>query len=106
LHGTHYSGSGAYTDNTTQIFTGLSNGAYTVSAWVKSSGGQTSAYLGAQGYRSSGKDMTLSIPTTSSWTQISIANIPVTNNSCTIGFWSNGKQWNWIYFDDVVFSKQ
>lgn|GEM_PF-2704048 len=104
--GTHYSSSGAYTVNTTQKFTGLSNGAYTVSAWVKSSGGQTSAYLGAQSYGST-SSMTYAINSKiSSWTQISISNIPVTNNSCTIGFWSTANKGNSIYFDDVVFSKQ
>jgi arabinogalactan endo-1,4-beta-galactosidase len=50
-----------------------------------------------------GAQQNLNIPTTSTWTQITISNISVTNGQCTIGFWSVAAANQWINFDDVEF---
>lgn len=43
------------------------------------------------------------IPTTGTWTQISINNINVTNGQATFGFYSVAGANQWIRFDDVEF---
>lgn len=101
-HGTHYKTS-AYQVYTYQTKTNLENGNYTLKAWVKSSGGQTSAYMEAKDF--GGTALTQNITYNLSWNQITISGINVTNGLCTIGFYSNASSTNWINFDDVEFYK-
>jgi hypothetical protein len=94
-----------YQSYTYQTITGLSNGLYTLKAWVKSDyGGLGTAYMQAKDY--GGSSVTANIPTTSAWTQISIPNINVTNGKSTIGFYSNSPANAWYYVDHVEFVKQ
>lgn len=94
-----------YESYTYQTMTGLSNGLYTLKAWVKNDyGGLGTAYMQAKDY--GGSSVTTNIPTSSSWTQITIANINVTNGQCTIGFYSNSPATKWYYVDHVEFIKQ
>ncbi|GBF77439.1 putative T9SS C-terminal target domain-containing protein [Paenibacillus sp. 598K] len=94
-----------YETYTYQTMTGLSNGLYTLKAWVKNDyGGLGTAYMQAKDYGGSG--VTTNIPTASAWTQISIPNINVTNGQCTIGFYSNSPASRWYYVDQVEFVKQ
>lgn len=86
-----------------QALTGLSNGNYTLKAWVRSSGGQSFSIMYVKNFGGSQMNYSLavSIPV---WTQIEINNIIVTNNTCEVGFY----QWNaapntWIEYDDVEF---
>ena len=102
-HGTHYKGS-AYEVYTYQNLTGLTNGTYTLTARVKSSGGQTYSLMDVKNY--GGSTIQASIGTLPSWTLVTIANVPVTNNQATIGFYSNSVGGKWLYFDDVRFVKQ
>lgn len=102
-HLTHYRAS-AYKIWTYQIKTGLANGNYTLKAWTRSSGGQNQVYLQAKNF--GGNAMTATIPASSGWVQVSIANIPVSNGQCEIGVYSDGKAYNAVHIDDFEFFKQ
>lgn len=91
----------AYQVSTYQIKTGLPNGTYTLKAWVMSGGGQNANQLYAKNY--GGAERTLRLPTTSSWTQIQITGINVTNGQCEIGIWSDANAGQWSNIDDVEF---
>jgi hypothetical protein len=104
-HGTHWRNAGAYEVYTYQTVTGLSNGIYAFSAWVKSSGGQPVAQLQAQNY--GGKLLTAAITATNgNWVQVTVNGIVVTNGQCEIGFYSKAKNDQYIYFDDVTLAPQ
>lgn len=98
--GTHWKTS-AYTVYTYQTKTGLTNGLYTLRAWVKSGGSHTTARMEAKNCGSAQQNYNL--PTTNTWTQITISNINVTNGQCTIGFYSVAGANGWMNFDDVEF---
>ena len=99
-HGTHYRPE-AYEVTTSQVVTGLANGTYTLSAWVKSSGGQPAAQLQAQNY--GGAALTAAIGASpGSWQQVTIPNIRVTNGQCALGVYSKANPGNWLYFDDFT----
>lgn len=100
---THWKGSG-YEVYTSQTLTGLVNGSYTLRAWVLSGGGQTLAYMEAKDY--GGTVRTATIPTTTTWTQISITGIAVTNGQITVGFYSQADGGEYIHFDDVELFKE
>jgi hypothetical protein len=68
----------------TQTVTGLPSGTYTLTAWVESSGGQSVAQLFARGFGGAEIDAPLSTKM-SSWTQVSIPGIAVSNGTCAIG---------------------
>lgn len=97
-YGRHYSAT-SYTANTSQAITGLTNGLYKFSAYVKSSGGQTSAYLYANNF--GGAQLNANITATGDWKKIEVTGINVTNGTCTIGFSSGANAGNWINFDDA-----
>lgn len=101
--GTHWKNV-AYEVYTYQNLTGLNNGLYTISAWVLSSGGQTTAMLNAKEY--GGTNLGYNITATSTWKQIVISNINVTNNKLTFGFYSISTAGKWMNFDDVQVFKQ
>jgi arabinogalactan endo-1,4-beta-galactosidase len=89
-----------YTVETWQTVTGLSNGWYTLRAWVKSGGGQNEAYIALKNCGS--PEETVAIPTTSPdvWEQLKVS-IEVTNSQCTISLYSDANAGNWVNFDDV-----
>ena len=89
-----------YTASMSQDITGLPNATYTLSAWVKSSGGQNSAVIAAKGF--GGSDLTYSIAKPiGSWTLVSIPKIRVTNGACEVAIISDAKANNWVQVDDV-----
>lgn len=100
---THWRGSN-YDVGTYQTITGLTNGSYTLRARVMSGGGQNSVYMEAKDF--GGAARTTPVPTTASWTLISITGITVTNGQATIGFWSYANANNWMHVDDVEFSHE
>jgi methenyltetrahydromethanopterin cyclohydrolase len=78
----------------------LPNGTYTLSAWVKSSGGQNSAVLAAKNF--GGTDLTQSLADNiSDWKQVSIPGIKVTNGKCQVAIYSDAKADNWVQVDDI-----
>ncbi|RZL14765.1 MAG: T9SS type A sorting domain-containing protein, partial [Hymenobacter sp.] len=103
-HGTHWR-TYAYQVYTYQTLSGLANGTYKFSAWIKSDGGQPIAQLRAQNY--GGALLTANITNTyGSWVQLSVSGITVTNGQCEIGFYSQAQASQWFYFDDVTFAPQ
>jgi len=103
LHLTHWKPA-AYEVGTDQQRTGLANGLYTLRAWVKGSGGQTTAEMEAWGY--GGAKLVYAIGNLPNWTQINIPNINVTNGTCTVTFYSKAAANQWIMADDVELVKQ
>lgn len=92
------SSSSAYTASMFQNIS-LPNGTYTLSAWVKSSGGQKSAKLFAKNFGASELDHSIN-QSIGSWTQVSIPGITVTNGSIQVGISSDANAGNWAYADD------
>jgi len=97
-----HSGTGAYWAYTAQTLTGLSNGSYTVKAWVRGTAGHQ---LYVKNYGGSGVSVTT--VASDAYTQLTISNINVTTGSAEIGFWtSDGSGTGWLNVDDMTFYKQ
>jgi arabinogalactan endo-1,4-beta-galactosidase len=92
--------SSAYQVETYQQLTGLATGSYTLRAWVRSGGGQVATYLALRDC--GGTEQRTPIPTTSTWTQISVT-AQVTTGRCTASIVSNARAGNWINVDDLEF---
>jgi hypothetical protein len=98
----HWSAS-PYWAATFQTLTGLSNGLYTLKAWVRSSGGDQKMYVKNHG----GADVSATLNAAGSYVQVVIPNVNVTNGNAEVGFWTNDPWGNgWITVDDVTFYKQ
>lgn len=88
-----------YTATMSQDIT-LPNGTYTLSAWVKSSGGQNSAVLAAKNF--GGTDLTHSLADAiTDWTLVTIPGIVVTNGTCQVAIISDAHANNWVEVDDI-----
>ncbi|MEV6716274.1 hypothetical protein AB0M48_30040 [Lentzea sp. NPDC051208] len=96
-----HSSTSAYTVTTKQNLTFIPNGTYTLTAKVKSSGGQTQAMARVMGY--GGVERTVAIPATNTWTQVTIPNVNVTNGSATVAFTSNAAANQWLRVDQASF---
>jgi glucose/arabinose dehydrogenase len=95
----------SYSAWTYQRRTGLTNGLYTLRAWVRSSGGQQEAQMGA--VLDGGRVWRyMNIPIGWTWRQITLRNISVTDGTAEVGFWSVAGPNQEIDFDDVEFFKQ
>lgn len=93
------SDSGNYEATLEQTAKNLPNGTYTLSAWVKSSGGQALANLYAADY--GGSELTAPLTKAmSAWTQVSIANIAVTNGTCRLGVTTTASASQSLHLDD------
>ncbi|NUS15838.1 MAG: family 43 glycosylhydrolase [Streptomyces sp.] len=77
----------------------LPNGTYTLSAWVKSSGGQRAANIFAKNYGGSETDASVN-QSIGSWKQVSIPGITVTSGSIQVGVSSDANAGNWVNVDD------
>ncbi len=86
-----------------QTITGLVNGTYALSAYVKRGGAQNICQLYAKNFGGAEKNYIL--PTTGNWTQITITGIQVSNGQCEIGLYSDAKAGGWCNMDDVKFYK-
>ncbi len=100
-YGVHYKATAWQQVNTIQNLTGLANGKYTLSAYVKSTAAIGSMYAGL--FDSNNNYITTAIPVTTTWTQISM-DVVVANGKCEIGFLSASAGNQWIAYDDVSFS--
>ncbi|MFB0614668.1 glycosyl hydrolase 53 family protein [Streptomyces sp. AGS-58] len=97
----HYSAS-AYKVETYQYLSGLADGNYTLTAWVRSSGGQNAAYLALRNCGS--PEQRTDLPVSSSgWIRI-VTPVKVTGSQCTISVNSDAHAGNWINVDDVTFT--
>jgi arabinogalactan endo-1,4-beta-galactosidase len=99
----HYYTASAYQVSTHQIKTGLANGTYQLSAWIQSSGGQTTCQLFAKDF--GGTEQHINVLATGSWTYMEVPNIVVTNGQCDFGLRSNSPAGKWCHMDDVAFYK-
>lgn len=102
-HATHWDNI-AYEVSTYQIKTGLADGLYKARVWVRSSGGQEYVRLLAKDY--GGATRFVDVPTTNTWTRISLPDIAVTNGQCRVEIYSKAGADQWMYFDDVELRKQ
>ncbi|MFE2297670.1 glycosyl hydrolase 53 family protein [Streptomyces sp. NPDC059445] len=97
----HYSAS-AYKVETYQTLTGLTNGSYKLTAWVRSGGGQNSAYLALK--NCGGAEQRTDLPvSTSGWIHL-VVPVSVTGGQCTISVSSDANAGNWINVDDLTFT--
>ncbi|WP_416984818.1 glycoside hydrolase family 53 protein [Streptomyces sp. T028] len=97
----HWSSS-AYKVETYQYLSGLTNGNYKLTAWVRSGGGQNSAYIALK--NCGGTEQRTDLPVSSSgWIHI-VVPVSVTNNQCTISINSDANAGNWINVDDLTFT--
>ncbi|URZ05993.1 family 43 glycosylhydrolase [Clostridium felsineum] len=94
----------AYKASMYQDLTGLSNGTYTLKAWVKSSGGQNTCQIFAKNFGGAQKNYAIN-KTIGQWTEITISNINVTNGKCQIGIYSDAKGGNWCKVDNFSLTK-
>jgi hypothetical protein len=89
-----------YRATMSQTITGLPNGSYTLSAWVRSSGGQHSALIAARDF--GGTDLSVSIAKPiAGWTQVTLPDVQVTNGQCQVAIVSDARANQWVQLDDV-----
>ena len=91
----------AFQVTTSQLKTGLANGTYTLRAWVRSGGGQSACQLFARSF--GGTEQVATLPTTSTWTLLTVSNVQVTNGQCEFGLRTTGNAGNWCSLDNVEF---
>jgi arabinogalactan endo-1,4-beta-galactosidase len=87
---------------TVQTLTEVSNGWYTLRAWVRSSGGQNVAYIALKDYGSNEARASVPIAPSDKWLQI-VVSAEVINQRCTISLYSEAEGEEWVSFDDVEF---
>lgn len=99
----------AYSAATHQIVKGpngaaLPSGTYTLTAWVKSSGGQPTAQLFVKSF--GGAEIDAAVNTAiGSWTKFTLSNIAITNGQADVGFFSVANAGNWLIVDDFTLTK-
>jgi len=79
----------------------LPNGTYTLKAWVRSSGGQSTAQIYAKNYGGAERDYAIN-SAISNWTEITISGIAVTSGSIQVGLYSDANANNWVRADDFT----
>ncbi|MGF1340161.1 glycosyl hydrolase 53 family protein [Streptomyces flavovirens] len=98
----HWSAS-AYKVETYQHLTGLADGTYTLSAWVRSGGGQNAAYIALRDCGSAEQRTDLPPTAGSDWVRI-VTSVKVTGGACTISLDSDARAGQWANFDDITFT--
>jgi arabinogalactan endo-1,4-beta-galactosidase len=83
-----------------QQLSDLSNGWYTLKAWVRSSGKQKEAYIVLKGCGGDEARTSVPIVRKDKWLQI-VASAKVTRHKCTISLYSDAAQDEWVSFDNV-----
>ena len=92
-------GTDPYKTKTSQVANDLPDGTYTFYGWIRSSGGQTDAYMYAD-------DKKVSINTAiNEWTLIAVEGVDVTGGKLEVGFYSDAAADQWLYIDDVALIK-
>ena len=98
-----FNASTAYSGTVWQDVTGLPNGTYTMTAWLENGGGQTTAQMFA--YPTGGSNMTVNLPTASTWTEVQISNIQVTQGTAWVGLTINANAGEWTNIESVSFTQ-
>ncbi|MFD5037641.1 arabinogalactan endo-beta-1,4-galactanase [Streptomyces sp. NPDC058377] len=98
----HWSAS-AYKVETYQYLSGLTDGTYTLSAWVRSGGGQNAAYIALR--NCGGAEQRTDLPPTANgdWVRL-VTSVKVTGGACTISLNSDAHAGEWANFDDITFT--
>ncbi|MFF6776768.1 arabinogalactan endo-beta-1,4-galactanase [Streptomyces sp. NPDC012637] len=99
----HWSSSG-YKVETYQYLTGLTDGSYTLSAWVRSSGGQNAAYLALRNCGSAEQRTELPPTPNGAWIRI-VTPVVVSGGACTVSVNSDAHAGNWINVDDLALTR-
>lgn len=87
-----------------QTVTGLSEGTYTLTAYTMAGGTMNTNQMYIKNY--GGQELKAEITAAGEWTKIVIKDIPITANSCEIGFYSNGQANAWTTIDQVTLTKK
>lgn len=90
----------AYQVHTIQHITGLADGDYTLSAYVRNSGGQQACYLYGEG--GSPKRMTSLPVSPDTWIPVRVPGITVSGGRCDIGLYSDAAGGQWCAMDDIT----
>ncbi|MFH9378546.1 arabinogalactan endo-beta-1,4-galactanase [Streptomyces anulatus] len=98
----HWSAS-AYRVETYQYLTGLADGTYTLSARVRSSGGQSAAYIALRNCGTAEQRTDLPATANGAWIRI-VTSARVTGGGCTISLNSEAGGGQWANFDDITFT--
>ncbi|MGP3636194.1 arabinogalactan endo-1,4-beta-galactosidase, partial [Streptomyces sp. 24-1644] len=98
----HWSSS-AYKVETYQHLSGLTDGTYTLSAWVRSSGGQNAAYLALRNCGSAEQRTDLPPTANGAWIRL-VTSVKVTGGACTLSLNSDAHAGEWANFDDITFT--
>ncbi|MBR7839511.1 glycosyl hydrolase 53 family protein [Actinospica durhamensis] len=98
----HWSAS-AYTVDTYQTITNITDGYYTLGLWVRSNDSGGNNYISLSGCGSSTKTTYVPVDSDGNWLQI-VDYIDVTNNQCTINLYSSSAAGVWTNYDDVTFA--
>lgn len=99
---THWSAS-AYTVDTYQTITGITDGYYTLGVWVRSDDTGGDNVISLSGCGGATKTTYVPVDSDGSWVRI-VDYVDVTNNRCTIGFSSSSAAGAWTNYDDVTFT--
>ncbi|MFD5115048.1 glycosyl hydrolase 53 family protein [Streptomyces sp. NPDC058391] len=99
---THWSAS-AYRTQTYQRLSGLTDGTYTLSVWVRSSGGQNSAYIALRDCGSADRRTDLPPTPDGEWIRV-VTSVKVRGGSCTLSLNSDAHAGQWANFDDIGFT--
>jgi arabinogalactan endo-1,4-beta-galactosidase len=91
-----------YIVETSQTLRGLRRGWYTLSAWVRSSGGQNEAYIALRNCGIGQARTYLPVAPSDQWVQIVVSAF-VLRGQCTISLYSDANADNWASFDDIEF---
>ncbi|MEU1892382.1 glycoside hydrolase family 53 protein [Streptomyces pristinaespiralis] len=100
---THWSSS-AYKVETYQYLSGLTDGTYKLSAWVRSSGGQNAAYLALRNCGSAEQRTDLPPTPDGRWIRL-VTSVRVTGGQCTVSINSDARAGNWLNVDDLTFTR-
>jgi hypothetical protein len=73
----------------------LPNGNYSLSVWARSSGAGAELYAASSG----GPDKTVSIPPGTTWTEVTLGDIAVSDGQAEVGVTSSGQT---VYVDDFM----
>ena len=84
--------------------TGLQNGTYTLSAWIRRGGKQKVCQLYAKYFGGSERNASLPISDTG-WSKVTVDNIQVANGQCEIGLYTEAGADDWCNIDHVMFRK-
>ncbi|MYR93955.1 MULTISPECIES: glycosyl hydrolase 53 family protein [unclassified Streptomyces] len=98
----HWSAS-AYRVETYQYLTGLTDGTYTLSARVRSSGGQNAAYIALRNCGTAEQRTDLPATANGAWIRV-VTSVRVTGGGCTISLNSDAGAGQWANFDDITFT--